>query len=537
MRRPGRCSRSPCSWWTRRCRWWFRPGSACSAGWSGGAATPAGSGTGRGRPRPAAYALVAYLTQVSLLRRGGAGVATALAVPARLLDDSWAMRRIADQLELAERGRADALGRAAPVRHQIDLDESPTCPRSPRPPDTTAAAVIDTLLARADSLQRRTARRRPRRGEPGHRADEHPRRAAGLPHRRPGSSTPPPPPCSTPDRPHHHPHDLERAAQQGETDMRHTLATLRLRAALTVTELRVRLAARRRAGRRDRRGPQHRRGLPHRRRRRRRRDHRRRGRRVHRQETRRPRLTPPRPPRRPWLPHSRAHRPSPIRTVRAPTHGPPWGWRAAGSGVARPAWKCADVAAMLAFILAVAQVRCVLRRAAGVDRGARTACTPGAPTRPCHPSRPAATPKRSCAAPPAPPSPHPPSPRNSPTTAPPDGHRVRGRADAWSRAPATGSTSGPSAGSSNSPHDHRHPLRIPPAAAAASPRFGDAPRRSWADILFLARRAAAGSCSGVSAERDGRAGWRGVGGGRDSLRSRWGCCSASGLPGVGWWRV
>ena len=98
------------------------------------------------------HALVAYLTQVSLLRRGGAGVATALAVPARLLDDSWAMRRIADQLELAERGGLMPWEGLRRFGTEIDLDELTDLSTIAATAGHDGGAVIDTLLARADSL-------------------------------------------------------------------------------------------------------------------------------------------------------------------------------------------------------------------------------------------------------------------------------------------------------------------------------------------------------------------------------------------------
>ena len=114
------------------------------------------------------YALVAYLTPgraaAPRRRRGGHRAARC---PRELLDDSWAMRRLADQLELAERGRADALGRAAPVRHPDRARRArPTCPRSPPPPARTAArsstpswpaptALNDELLADAHAAANR----------------------------------------------------------------------------------------------------------------------------------------------------------------------------------------------------------------------------------------------------------------------------------------------------------------------------------------------------------------------------------------------
>lgn len=98
------------------------------------------------------YALVAYLQQVGLLRRGGAGVATALRVPAELLDRNWAMRRLRRELDLAERAGLmpwEGLRRFA-AHVQIDeLDDLSTIARTA---GQDGGAIIDTVLARAESL-------------------------------------------------------------------------------------------------------------------------------------------------------------------------------------------------------------------------------------------------------------------------------------------------------------------------------------------------------------------------------------------------
>lgn len=98
------------------------------------------------------YALVAYLQQVSLLRRGGAGVATALQEPTHQLGAGWAMQRIAHHLEIATRsGRMPwhGLGRLA---QEIDLPELDDLADIARSAGDDGGAVIDTLLARAESL-------------------------------------------------------------------------------------------------------------------------------------------------------------------------------------------------------------------------------------------------------------------------------------------------------------------------------------------------------------------------------------------------
>jgi hypothetical protein len=98
------------------------------------------------------YAVVAYLQQVSLLRRGGAGVATALEQPARLLQSSWAMARIAHHLEIAVRAGQMPWHGLARLANEIDLTELDDLADIARSAGDDGGAVIDTLLARATSL-------------------------------------------------------------------------------------------------------------------------------------------------------------------------------------------------------------------------------------------------------------------------------------------------------------------------------------------------------------------------------------------------
>lgn len=98
------------------------------------------------------YVLVAYLQQVSLLRRGGAGIATALSLPPQLLDDSDAMRRIGRELELAERSGLmpwEGLRRFGARTDVSELEDLSTIAETA---GHDGGAVIDTLLARAESL-------------------------------------------------------------------------------------------------------------------------------------------------------------------------------------------------------------------------------------------------------------------------------------------------------------------------------------------------------------------------------------------------
>jgi tight adherence protein C len=96
--------------------------------------------------------IVSYLQQVSLLRHGGAGVATALTLPARLLNDSWAMRRIRQELDLAEHAGEmpwDGLRRLA---DHTDVTELADLSSIAATAGQDGGAVIETLLARAESL-------------------------------------------------------------------------------------------------------------------------------------------------------------------------------------------------------------------------------------------------------------------------------------------------------------------------------------------------------------------------------------------------
>ncbi|OLT11772.1 hypothetical protein BJF78_26275 [Pseudonocardia sp. CNS-139] len=98
------------------------------------------------------HAIVAYLQQVSLLRAGGAGVATALTVPARLLADGWAMRRIAQELDRAERAGLMPWDGLRRLGEQTGVDELSDLSAISATAGHDGGTVIDTLLARADSL-------------------------------------------------------------------------------------------------------------------------------------------------------------------------------------------------------------------------------------------------------------------------------------------------------------------------------------------------------------------------------------------------
>lgn len=97
-------------------------------------------------------ALVAYLQQVSLLRRGGAGVSTALTLPGQLLADSWTMRRLRDELELAQRAGEMPWEGLRRFGERVDINELTDLSAIAATAGQDGAAVVGTLLARAESL-------------------------------------------------------------------------------------------------------------------------------------------------------------------------------------------------------------------------------------------------------------------------------------------------------------------------------------------------------------------------------------------------
>ncbi|RZT85562.1 hypothetical protein EV383_2435 [Pseudonocardia sediminis] len=97
-------------------------------------------------------ALVAYLQQVGLLRRGGAGVSTALTVPGTLLADSWAMRRLRDELELAQMAGEMPWEGLRRFGERVEVDELADLSAIAAAAGHDGATVVGTLLARAESL-------------------------------------------------------------------------------------------------------------------------------------------------------------------------------------------------------------------------------------------------------------------------------------------------------------------------------------------------------------------------------------------------
>ena len=99
------------------------------------------------------YAIVAYLQQVGLLRTAGAGATTALTLPAQLLTDSWAMRRIRAQLELADRSGEMPWEGLRRFGEEVEVTELQDLSTIAETAGQEGGAVIDTLLARADGLR------------------------------------------------------------------------------------------------------------------------------------------------------------------------------------------------------------------------------------------------------------------------------------------------------------------------------------------------------------------------------------------------
>ncbi|SDG77256.1 Type II secretion system (T2SS), protein F [Pseudonocardia oroxyli] len=99
------------------------------------------------------HALVTYLQQVSLLRRAGAGVVTAFRGPAELLTSTWAFATIGHHLELAERAGKMPWDGLRRLSEDVDLPELDDISAIARSAGSDGGTVIETLLARADSLE------------------------------------------------------------------------------------------------------------------------------------------------------------------------------------------------------------------------------------------------------------------------------------------------------------------------------------------------------------------------------------------------
>lgn len=98
-------------------------------------------------------ALVSYLQQVGLMRKGGAGVSTALTLPGLLLADSWAMRRLRDELDLAQRAGEMPWEGLRRFGERVAVDELTDLSAIAATAGQDGATVVGTLLARAQSLR------------------------------------------------------------------------------------------------------------------------------------------------------------------------------------------------------------------------------------------------------------------------------------------------------------------------------------------------------------------------------------------------
>ena len=129
------------------------------------------------------FALVSFLQQAGLLRQGGAGVATALSLPARLLADGWAMRRIADELAIAERAGQMPWEGLRRFGEQVGVDELTDLSAIAAGAGQDGAGRGRHPAQTGRKPARRTPRRRTRHRPPRQRTDEHTRSPAGVPHR------------------------------------------------------------------------------------------------------------------------------------------------------------------------------------------------------------------------------------------------------------------------------------------------------------------------------------------------------------------
>ncbi len=98
------------------------------------------------------HATVSYLRQVALLSQSGAGVVSALTRPTTLNTSSWAFGRIRAQLDLARRGGEQPWEGLRRFGEEVDVDELRDLSDIAAGAGADGAAVVSTLIERADSL-------------------------------------------------------------------------------------------------------------------------------------------------------------------------------------------------------------------------------------------------------------------------------------------------------------------------------------------------------------------------------------------------
>lgn len=98
------------------------------------------------------HATVSYLRQVALLGQSGAGVVSALTRPTTLTTGSWAFGRLRAQLELSRRSGEQPWTGLKRFGQEVDVEELTDLAEVAAAAGADGAAVVSTLIERADSL-------------------------------------------------------------------------------------------------------------------------------------------------------------------------------------------------------------------------------------------------------------------------------------------------------------------------------------------------------------------------------------------------
>lgn len=116
---------------------------------SAGSAVARRAGAARAQMR---HATVSYLRQVALLGQSGAGVVSALTRPTTLAPNSWAFGRLRAQLELSRRSGEQPWTGLKRFGEEVDVEELSDLAEVAAAAGSDGAAVVSTLIERADSL-------------------------------------------------------------------------------------------------------------------------------------------------------------------------------------------------------------------------------------------------------------------------------------------------------------------------------------------------------------------------------------------------
>ena len=116
---------------------------------SAGTAVASRAATARDEMR---HATVSYLRQVALLGQSGAGVVSALTRPTTLTTGSWAFGRLRAQLELSRRSGEQPWTGLKRFGQEVDVEELIDLAEVAAAAGADGAAVVSTLIERADSL-------------------------------------------------------------------------------------------------------------------------------------------------------------------------------------------------------------------------------------------------------------------------------------------------------------------------------------------------------------------------------------------------